>query len=276
MKTSRYFVARFIENLARGEAKNVGVFYMSDEGISARFLGEKGGNAVDLRTVRSLIPHTPTYKQWIEYWRAVLDERIEPSDQIKEILRSAKGNFVVEEGSGIFIPPQAATDEAHRLEYLFHLLVDEFPQIDNTDVVQRSLSDRCEQIVKKYQLRKDPHFSESPTISIDVDGTKKHVRPSYHWLNGRDIYYQKVLIDDVKLDLTQRDVTSARWLFERLKSLGSSVETKALVKFAERDDLNRPSRDEYIEILSPVATNIIDVDDESQIEEEFGHLITTH
>jgi hypothetical protein len=276
MKTSRYFVARFIENLARGEAKNVGVFYMTDEGISARFLGEKGTGTVDLRTVRSLIPHTPTYKQWIDYWRALLAEKSEPTEQIGEIVRSAKGNFVVEEGSGVFIPPQAAVDGAHRLDYLFHLLVDEFPRVDNADDVQRGLSERCEQIVRRYQLRKDPHFSESPSISIQVDGSTKHVRPSYHWLNGRDVYYQKVLIDDVKFDLTQRDVTSARWLFERLKELSGSVETKALVKFAERDETNKSSRDEYVEILSSVVDNIIDVDNENEVDREFGQLVATH
>ena len=274
MTPNRYFIARFIENIARGESKNIGVFYLSEQGLSARFLGERPNGSLDLRSARSVTPHNPTYKQWIEYWRRVLKEFTDPKEAIEEIKASAKGNFVIDEGSRLFVPPGAMEDESQTLEYLFHLLVGEFPSINSVDAVQLSLAKRCEEIIKRFRLRKDPHFHESPSIAITVDGGLTHVRPSYQWLNGRSIFYQKALLDESRFDISQRDVTSTRWLFEQLKLTATNVETKALVRFADDEgNTTAISRQEQINLLEPVADKIINVDDERAVEEEFSSLI---
>lgn len=274
MSSHRYFVVRFIENLTRGETKNIGVFYEGDNGILGRFLGEKRNGTIDLRSVRSLVPHTPTYKQWIDYWKRVLSQEKEPEIIMREIQASAKGNFIIEEGDRIFIPREMSDTDGSRLGYLFNLLVAEFPSQFAEDFLQQSLSERCDEIIKRFHLRKDPHFRISPTVQIAVDGSTVHLKPSYQWLNGRDIYYQKVTINQARLEATQKDVTSAAWVLDRLKESTPGVETRALVKISDVEETTpadwRP--DEYLDLLATVSDSIINVDNDDEVVKEFSAL----
>jgi len=274
--SSKYYVAKFMEDLARRETKNIGVFYVTESGISAKFLGEKANGTIDLRTVRSLIQHTPTYKQWIGYWRDALTQTKSSEEILAEVMSSARGNFVIEEGQGLFLPKATSQSKIDQLDYLYKLIVDEFSQDVEGVSVQRSLSQRCDEIIRHYDLRRDPHFHESPTIPITIDGAPRHIRPSYRWLNGRDIYFQKVSIDETRLDPTQRDVTSAAWMFERLKEANQHSETKALVKFSRRDDGNATlpvsGQAEYADLLASVSDAIIDVDDDAEVDRFFSQL----
>jgi hypothetical protein len=274
--TNRYFVARFIEDLARRETKNIGVFLATEDGVSARFLGERPNRLLDLRTVRSLVQHTPTYKQWIEYWRFVMSQTKPVEEIASELVSSTRGNFVVEEGQALFLPREIEDSRSEQLDYLFRLVVSDFSPEGDAISIQRSLSQKCNEIIRKYQLNKDPHFRESPMITIEVDGAQRHIRPSYQWLNGRDIYFQKVLIDESRFDPTQKDVTSAAWMFERLKEHNKRSETKALVKFSDREDSNlvNPAWDqsEFWKLLNDVSDSVINIDDEMQVEREFSEL----
>lgn len=272
--SNRYYIVRFIENLARGETKNIGVFYEGENGISGRFLGEKGNGAIDLRSVRSLVPHTPTYKQWVDYWKRVLSQDKDPNLVMREITNSARGNFVVQEGERIFIPREMSDGDGNRLSYLFNLLVGEFPSNFQEDFLQQSLSEKCDEIIKRFRLRRDPHFHITPTIPVTVEGATVHLQPSYQWLNGRDICYQKVTINQARLDATQKDVTSATWVLDHLKSNIPGIETKALVKLSDVEE-NLPQNwrpKEYLDLLSTVSDSIINVDNEDEVFREFSSL----
>ncbi len=124
--TMRYLIVRYIPDLARQEPKNIGVLLASSRGVMAKFLGERDAK-LDLRSVRSLVSHTGTYKQWIDYWRHVISQEADPDTKLNQVLESSRGNFVVSEGDVVYLPPDIASDPHKTLNHLFFLLVSEFP-----------------------------------------------------------------------------------------------------------------------------------------------------
>jgi hypothetical protein len=124
-------------------------------------------------------------------------------------------------------------------------------------------------------LKKTPHFEESPIISVDVDGITQHIKPSYRWLNGSEVYFQKVSLDGAKIESTQKDVNSALWMFEKLKDKDERVLTKALVKISDSSGMSsQPVIDpkEYFHLLQQISDQVVDVDDERQVDSAFGAL----
>jgi hypothetical protein len=225
---NRYLVAKYISNLARMEPKNVGVFLHMDGRMQARFIGERN-LSLDLRAVKSLVSHTGSYKQWVEYWRHLMSEPASGDEILNRLLATSNGNYIVTEGEVVFPPREFAGDSPRVLEYLFQLLVGEFPE-QKESLEQVSLSAKCEEIIRHYGLKKTPHFEESPIISVDVDGITQHIKPSYRWLNGSEVYFQKVSLDGAKIESTQKDVNSALWMFEKLKDKDERVLDEGLGK----------------------------------------------
>jgi hypothetical protein len=271
--SSRYLIAKYVSNLARMEPRNIGVFLEFNGQIYAKFVGEKN-QGLDLRTVRSLVSHTGSYKQWIEYWRYMLDQRIQSNELLDRILASSRGNYIVTEGDTVFLPREAANDAAHAIDYLFHLLVDEFPeQKENPE--QLSLALKCEEIIKRYELGRLPQFEKEPIVEIQVDGLRQHIRPSYRWINGGEIYFQKVSIDAARPDATQKDVTSTAWMFEKLKGAGGDRSTKALVRLSGGGVLiqqNRIDPAEYLGLLSRVSDAVVNVENDAEVDRAFAPL----
>src|SRR5206468_4307011 len=111
-----------------------------------------------------------------------------------------------------------------------------FPESGQADLLQQSLSERCDEIIKRFRLRRNKYFHIGPTVEVDLDGSKLHLKPSYQWLNGRDIFYQKVSIDQSRIESTQKDVTSATWVLERLRESFRGAETRALIKISDNED----------------------------------------
>jgi hypothetical protein len=272
---NRYLIAKYIPNLARMEPKNVGVFLHMDGRLFARFIGERN-LALDLRAVRSLVSHTGTYKQWIEYWRHLMTKQVAGDELLNQLLATSNGNYIVTEGDVVFPPKEMSGDPLRILEYLFQFLVGDFPE-QKESLEQVSLSAKCEEIIKRYGLKKTTYFEESPIISVDVDGITQHLKPSYRWLNGAEVCFQKVSLDAVKLESTQKDVNSALWMFEKLKNSNNRIQTKALVKFFDQDPLvSQPRIDprEYMSLLERISDQVVNVDDDAQVDAAFGNLLT--
>jgi hypothetical protein len=273
---SRYLVARYIRDLTRMEPRNIGVFLFADDGrVLARFLGERNG-ALDLRVVRSQVTHTQAYRQWIEYWRFLMRERPGNDQLAEQILASSKGNYQVGEGDMVFLPVEIAQDPHSLLEHLFQLLVTEFPnEVEQAEDVV-TLAARCEEIIQEFKLRETPHWAEAPVVPVRIGGAAQHFRPSYAWRNGQEIFFQRVAINSGRLERTQKDVTSAAYLFEKLRLDRPASQTKALVKMADMtpqmldDQVLDPN--EYLTLLSRTS-DVVDIDDARQVDRTFGALV---
>jgi hypothetical protein len=274
--TMRYLIVRYIPDLARQEPKNIGVLLASSRGVMAKFLGERDAK-LDLRSVRSLVSHTGTYKQWIDYWRHVISQDADPDTKLNQVLESSRGNFVVSEGGVVYLPPDIASDPHKTLNHLFFLLVSEFPA-QQEEEAELSLGARCDEIIRKFELRRNPHFKETPVVELLI-GTdvRQHIMPSYAWVNGTETYFQKVSIVQAKPEACQKNVNNAAWIFEKLKEGDERRITKALVKVTEQsapEEVSRALIDpaEYLAVLKRLS-DVVDVDDEEHVERVFAPLM---
>ena len=270
--TGEYWVFKYVEDLARQETRNIGVVLKTDAGVVARFLGERdGGGALDLRTVRGVVRHTPTYKQWVDYWRHCLQESASADAARDRLLQSLRGNFISSERSTVSLPDVAPSEA---VSYLFHSLVTEFP---SPRADEFSLAARVDEIITAYALKQSPHFQEAPVVECRLDaGIVEHVRPHFGWVNGHAVYFQKVSINPLRLEPTQRDVHNAAWIFEKLRA-STDADTKALIKLTGYGDAlelaARRQADEYVQLLRRLSTEVIDVDDEGQVDHGFRALV---
>jgi hypothetical protein len=273
---TRYLVARYVPDLARREPKNIGVVVASARGVLARFLGEKD-NKLDLRSVRSLVSHTPSYKQWIDYWRHIMSKDIESEGKLDEILASSRGNYVVSEGETVFLPPDVASDPHRTLSHLFYLLVSEFPQ-QQEEEAELSLTARCDEIIRKFELRKTQHFKEAPIVDVILDANvQQQIVPSFAWVNGTEVYFQKVSIVGARPDTTRKNVNNAAWIFEKLKQSKHERVTKALIKVTEPTAPEEAAMQTidpaaYVRLLGSLSDEVVDVDDDEDVERVFAPL----
>ena len=271
--TMRYLVARYISDLARNEPKNIGVLLASESGVMAKFIGERDGR-IDLRVMRPLVSHTGTYKQWIDYWRYVIAQDAEPEQKLDKVLASSRGNYMTVEGEVVYLPPEIAADPHATLRQLYYLLVEEFPRDVETEG-ERDLNAKCDEIIRRFDLRRNPHFTESPKVDVTVGGgVIQHIIPSFSWVNGTEVYFQKVSLLAIRPEANQKNVNNAAWIFERLKSDKNDRVLKALVKVTESASGERGAFDprEHLAVLNRLADQVVDVDDEGQVENTFSVL----
>ena len=273
--TTRYLIIRYISDLARKEPKNIGVVLATSQGVMARFLGEKD-NKLDLRSVKSLVSHTASYKQWIEYWRYVISADTTVDNKLNEILESSRGNYVAGEGEVVYLPPDVASDPQRTLSHLFYLLVSEFPERQEGEA-EISLSARCDEIISRYELWKSPHFKVGPVVDVTIGANvSQHIVPSFAWVNGVEVYFQKVSIVGARPDSSQKNVNNAAWIFEKLKYTNPQRVTKALLKVSDQPSLDESTRPvdpaEYVRLITSLSDEVINVDDDNRVDQAFAPL----
>jgi hypothetical protein len=269
--SNQYLVAKYIESPTRLEPRNIGIFIRIGDSWRARFLGESVEGKLDLRRVRSVVSHTGSYQQWVEYWRHIL-QSTPANDMQKALESSSKVNFIVSEGTPVFLAADATAHPERILEYLYHLVVTEFPEQRAEEL---SLSQIVEDTIRKYNLRQNPHFADSPSVLCELpSGIVEHVKPNYGYINGREVYFQKVSINPYKPEAAQKEVHNAAWIFERLRANSEEREANSLIKVV-RGDLLEPEPqfniDESIAVLNSVS-HVIDVENEDAIDRAFAHL----
>jgi hypothetical protein len=269
--TNEYLVAKYISSPVRMEPRNIGVFVRFENGWRARFLGENSEGRLDLRRVRGIVEHTRAYEQWISYWRHVIAST--PAERLLRVLSdTSRVNFVVSEGAGVFLAEDAIDSPERTLDHLYHLVVGEFPEQRAEEL---SLSQTIEETIRRYNLRQNPHFAESPQVQIQLtDGAVEHVRPSFGYVNGRELYFQKVSINPYRPEITQKEVHNAAWIFEKLRTGAALRETSTLVKIITPDvHIEQPpfSTPEYLHLLGRLS-DVVNVDDEGALDRKFSPL----
>jgi hypothetical protein len=270
--SNEYLVAKYIASPTRMEPRNIGVFMRSGNSWRARFLGEAAPGKLDLRRVRPVVEHTSSYEQWVKYWRHLLiSKRV---DEIKEALEgSSKINFIVTEGTPLFLGVDAPASPDQTLDYLYHLVVTEFPE---QRAEESSLLEIVEGAIRRFDLHRNPHFQDSPSVRCELDGgIVEHVRPSYGFVNGRQVYFQTVSINPNRPETAQKEVHNAAWIFEMLRSRAVDRELNSLVKVVSAnvtDDHNPFSVDESLGVLNALS-HVVNVEDERAVDGVFAPLV---
>lgn len=270
--TNEYLVAKYVASPARMEPRNIGVFVRVGGSWRARFLGESAEGKMDLRRVRPVVEHLGSYQQWVEYWRHIL-RSTQAADVRRTLESSSRVNFIVAEGPSLFLGPDAPSNPEFTLEYLYHLIVTEFPEQRAEEL---SLTQIVEDTIRKFKLRENPHFADFPSVRCELaGGVVEHVRPSHGFTNGREVYFQKVSINPNRPEQSQKEVHNAAWIFERLRTRPAADELNSLIKIVS---VNVPeegqaafSVGESVDVLSSVS-HVVDAADESAIDTVFARL----
>lgn len=255
-----YLVAKYIADPLRMEPVNIGVIGIFDDAVIAKFIGENERSVnIDLRRARGVVRNTAAYKQWIEYWRYLIHSST-ASEVVSKIITSSKGNYSVVEGGTLSLPNAVETAEV--MDYLFSLLVTEF--MPNEDDI--TLTERCNEIVKEFHLDRNPHFQKNPTVPCNITpDVTEYVQPTFAYINGQQIYFQKVALNPSRPEFTQKDLHNAAWIFEKLRHNNPNSQTKALVQIGEKDDVAS-----FLRVLNTVSSEIIDVENRVQVNQVFS------
>jgi hypothetical protein len=264
-----YLVAKYVADPLRMEPINIGVVAFINGRPFSRFMGEEEiSSGLDLRKVRGTVYHTGTYRQWIEYWHYVLSSSGSEEGAKKELKMSSRANYLIADGASLAIPQDASeTDPAEVLDYLFHLIVTEMPQPDKEEL---TLSQRCEEIIAEYSLGANPHFRRDPVIECSISSeVSEQVRPTYAYVNGTRVYFQKVSLNPRRPDVAQKELHNAAWIFDKLRKTYSGSETKALVRITDPHEVAS-----HLRVLNVVSTEIIDVNNDEQVRRTFSSYLS--
>ena len=117
MHDSKYALARYVRNIRRGEATNVGLFLQTPHGVAVRFLNEE-----DNPSNKPRFNDWNIYQEWIAYWRKTVDKYGNSEDLFKELQKGKRGSFFVDE-AGTILDEVPAADIWRLAEQLFVELV---------------------------------------------------------------------------------------------------------------------------------------------------------
>jgi len=261
-----YLVAKYVPDILRMEPVNIGVIALCDGRLHARFIGESDEPGLDLRKVRGIVHHTGAYKQWIDYWLHLIRAGTSADETIRALLSSSNGNYLLREGATMAVPQTAEFDIQQALEYLFHLLVTEFPRPSEEEI---SLGQRCEEIIRNLHLDVNPSFRRAPSVPCPLSPeVTEYVQPNYAYLNGAAVYFQRVPFNPRRPEATQKELHNAAWIFDKLKKTNQNCMTRALVKGSQNGEA-----EPFLRVLSVVANDIVDVSDEQAVRRGFAELV---
>src|SRR4029077_9353434 len=75
MTAPRFLIAKYVPDLRRMEPKNIGVIVWSNGTVRAKFVGEVRNGEPHVAPPAYLhVESRNAYRQWIEYWRAVIEK----------------------------------------------------------------------------------------------------------------------------------------------------------------------------------------------------------
>ena len=181
----RFLIAKYVPDLRRMEPRNIGVIVWSDGNISARFAGEKRNGHTSIIPPGHLhVQSKNAYRQWINYWRAVIDksalvrpdgkavERDDP-EFVRLMATKSKQQYYLFDG-GEFAERIELTELDDVANELFRELVeteaDASPTKQERADSTRELSRSCKIAVMDSGLKDRRDFFDGFDFPVHVDG----------------------------------------------------------------------------------------------------------
>ena len=268
---AEFLLAQYHRDPIRREPKNVGVIVLTDRGAAARFLGERAGSDIDLRTVRwSREP--AIYQQWVEHWREELDSS--EGDLIKRLSRTNGGNFDV-------IPGGAVTgingdSPAEICAHLFPLMVDADAEADPdaTTEVDSSLKEMARDITKRFSdlgiLGGRVHNPPPNPVWVrpTVKGKRAEHQPQYSQVSGIPCIMEVVNFMAVRKSPVKDHAGWAAKMFDDIRDYRPQTDTIALIRAGKDDLLDKTVR--YALALLEDSARIVNLSDPDQERQFFS------
>jgi hypothetical protein len=213
-----YFIAKYVDDLARNEPDNVGVVVFDGESIVARFDGEDDAEHIDLRKVRHRISGSHAYRAWVHYWREAIknptsvggQESDTPADILQQLVESASRDFYLELGGTILLDADERSLEDTARELYERVVREPDPPSP------MSLQEKSRQALAAAGApMEDAHrFKKQFTVELDLDGVRVDHEVSYAVMNGTWHYLQEMPFDPGKPRVSRKEASHCAFLFE--------------------------------------------------------------
>jgi hypothetical protein len=129
---ARWYVAKYIPDMRRREAMNVGVVLVDGSSRIYRFLGQRADGSVDGRRLR-WAGSAENYKAWLGYWTHELKQGASLNALLKT---TADSSYYLEQGGERLVGDVEDTDGF--LDDLYSTLVETSPDRDTLSIVRLS------------------------------------------------------------------------------------------------------------------------------------------
>jgi hypothetical protein len=213
-----YLIAKYVDDLARNEPKNVGVIVTDGAGVVARFDGEDDAGAINLNRIRHRITGSRSYRAWVQYWRAVIADpssigaakETTPAELIDLLVAEPSRDFYLERGGSILLDAdERSLDETARELYEQMVREPDPPSPMNLrDKSRQALS------VAGAPLDDVSRFKSQFTVPLDIQGVTNHYEVSYAVQNGDWHYLQEMPFDPGKPRTSHKEAAYCAVLFE--------------------------------------------------------------
>lgn len=236
--SARYWVAQYVRDVFKNEAKNVGVFVELDGAVECRFLGETDGE-IDGRKLK-LFSYPDVYRQWVAYWRA------EVNRDLRGVIEAPASNYRVVEGGEVdgLLPEERGAESMREVtNYLYSALVSEGgfaealgagPEAEQ-QVLAGEVLDALKQadvLEASWQVLPHPVRRGAPVKgNLGVEH-----RPAFSQENGR-LYVMETV--DFTLPRRQPSRDHAGWsayMFSDIRNLRQDAQGIAVVRVTEQDE----------------------------------------
>ena len=277
----RYLVAKYIADTWRMEPRNIGVIALGPTGWAARFVGESPAKPgqIDGRSLRGRMGSLPAYRQWIKYWRGLLEHSENPSSQtvIERLVESSKGNFELADG-GALLDHVGADQIQDVAGFLFDQLVapperaKEGFELEGQPVVvaeQLDLDVICDSLISRTSLLASPHFFNDFRVRclVSQDATQEEeLAFSHAYQNGSLHIFQRVPFG--RGQALRRAVHDSAWMFEKVVENGHTDQASCVSLVYSPPQQRTDEADQLLRVLG-VVSKVVDVSDEAHALAEF-------
>jgi hypothetical protein len=213
-----YFIAKYVDDLARNEPDNVGILASDGERIVARFDGENDAGAIDLRKVRHRITGSHAYRAWVHYWREAIqnpasvgaDECSTPVSLLEQLVAADSRDFYLELGGTILLDADERSLEETARELYEQIVREPDPPSP------MSLQEKSRQALAAAgaPMEDANRFRKQFTVDLDVDGVSVEHEVSYAVMNGTWHYLQEMPFDPGKPRVSRKEASHCAFLFE--------------------------------------------------------------
>ena len=236
--STKYWIAKYVEDPLRNEPRNVGIVLEQGGRLSARFLGERDDDTLDGRTIRAKFSHPNVYTQWHSYWRKQIT-----SGDIQELLRRSTSNYFVVEGGEV---SDVGSDPASEVcQFLFDMLVGGGPleayrwQTDE-DGNMTLASEIVDALDRLHVLAKENELFAPHPVVRERPITGKHVthRPSFSQQNGRLYVFDHIDLSGPRPNKIKERAGLLGYMFSDIRASQPNAITYSLVRPAHQNPVD--------------------------------------
>jgi hypothetical protein len=228
--STKYWIAKYVEDPLRNETRNVGVIVEQDGLFAARFVGERDDGVLDGRTLRAKFSHPSVYTQWHTFWRRQISNR-----NITELLRATTANFFVTIGGEV--SDVGSDTPAEVCQFLYDMVVGGGPlEAYGWQADEDGTANLASEIVAaldhlKVLARDNELFARHPVVrERPIIGNHVTHRPSFSQQNGRLYVFDQIDLGGRHPNKIKERAGLLGYMFSDIKARDPSAIAYSLVR----------------------------------------------